>query len=120
MLASYKGYSAKTDIDEELGVFHGEVLGISDVVTFQGKTPEELTKAFQGSVDDYLAFCKERGEKPDKPYSGRFVLRVPPELHRAVDLAAGMANKSMNAWIGEVLRQLCARLEMPKKGTEKK
>jgi predicted HicB family RNase H-like nuclease len=98
-MQDYKGYSAKFSLDEEQGVFHGEVVGITDVVTFEGKTADELTKAFHDSVDDYLAFCEERGEKADKPYSGRFVLRMSPELHRAIALASKKADMSMNEWV---------------------
>ena len=103
MLSEYKAYSAKISVDEELDVFHGQVLGISDVVTFQGRTPEELARAFHESVDDYLAFCRERGDNPDKPYSGRFVLRITPELHREVSVAAKQSDVSMNEWIVRIL-----------------
>ena len=98
-MEDYKGYSASISLDEKQDVFHGEVMGITDVVTFEGKTPEELRKAFHDSVDDYLAFCAEREEKPDKPYSGRFVLRLSPELHRQAAVSAKRADMSMNEWI---------------------
>jgi hypothetical protein len=55
-------------------------------------------------VDDYLAFCAERGETPDKPFSGQFVARVSPELHRRASLAASQAGKSLNAWVAEQLQ----------------
>ena len=103
MIKDYKGYAAKVVIDQDQGLLHGEVVGIVDVVTFQGKTVEDLTRAFHDSVDDYLAYCKERGKKPEKPYSGRFVLRVPPELHRRIALAAGKSGVSMNEWVTAVL-----------------
>ena len=77
-MKDYKGYSARVAIDEEQNLIHGEVIGITDVITFQGRTPAELAQAFQDSVDDYLAFCEERGTEPDRPYSGRFVVRVSP------------------------------------------
>jgi predicted HicB family RNase H-like nuclease len=63
----YQGYSAKIALDDQQGAFHGEIVGITDVVTFQGATADELTRAFHDSVDDYLAFCEQRGEKPDRP-----------------------------------------------------
>jgi len=99
MIKNYKGYSAKVSIDEEQGTLHGEVLGLVDVVTFQGSNVEELVRAFHDSVDDYLAYCRERGEKPEKPYSGRLVLRMSSELHRAVAVAAAGSDISMNEWI---------------------
>lgn len=67
---NYKGYSTYIEFDDEAGIFHGEVLDIKDVIKFQGTSVTELKKAFKDSVDDYLAFCKERDEEPDKPFSG--------------------------------------------------
>ena len=74
-MLNHKGYTGHVEFDDEAGIFHGEVLDLSDVVTFQGRTVEELERAFRESVEDYLAFCQERGEAPDKPFSGRLMLR---------------------------------------------
>ena len=87
-MMEYKGYVGKVEFDDEAGIFHGEVLDTRDVLTFQGQSVGELKTAFHKSIDDYLAFCKQRGEEPNKPFSGQFVTRVPPELHRQVTLAA--------------------------------
>ena len=95
-MMNYKGYTAKVEFDDEAMIFHGEVIGIRDVVTFQGRSVEEIKKAFNGSVDDYLDFCKERGEEPDKPFSGKFVVRISPEIHRKVYIAAKKAGQSIN------------------------
>ena len=65
----YKGYIGKVKFDDEAGIIHGEVINIRDVITFHGASVTELKKGFQISVDDYLAFCRERGESPDKPFS---------------------------------------------------
>lgn len=100
----YKGYLAKIEFDDEAAIFHGEVVNTRDVITFQGQSVAELRQAFRGSVDDYLAFCAERGEEPDKPFSGQFVARVSPELHRRASLAAHLAGKSLNAWVAEQLQ----------------
>src|SRR5436189_3873342 len=100
----YKGYIARIEFDDEVGTFHGEVINTRDVITFQGASVLELKKAFHGSVDDYLAFCAERGEEPDKPFSGQFVTRIPPELHRRLNLAASRSGKSLNAWVAEQLQ----------------
>ncbi|TVS16413.1 MAG: type II toxin-antitoxin system HicB family antitoxin [Planctomycetaceae bacterium] len=100
----YKGYIGKVDFDDEAGIFHGEVVNIRDVITFQGQSVAELKKAFRDSVDDYLAFCSERGEDPDRPFSGQFVTRISPELHRQVNLAAAVSGKSLNAWVAEQLQ----------------
>jgi predicted HicB family RNase H-like nuclease len=71
-MMSFKDYEAAVEYDEEAEIFHGEVINLRDVITFQGKSVAELKKAFAGSVEDYLAFCKARGEDPEKthPASG--------------------------------------------------
>jgi predicted HicB family RNase H-like nuclease len=108
-MMEYKGYIGKVEFDDEAGIFHGEVVNTRDVITFQGESVAELKKAFRESVDDYLAFCKQRGEEPDKPFSGQFVTRIPPELHRQVNLAASLAGKSLNAWVSDQLKAAVAR-----------
>jgi predicted HicB family RNase H-like nuclease len=101
----YKGYEAIVQFDEDANIFHGEVINTRDVITFQGTSVKELKKAFEGSVEDYLAFCKERGEEPDKPFSGNFVVRIRPDLHRRLYTLAKKAGKSLNALIEERLSQ---------------
>ena len=103
---TYKGYSAKVEFDDEVMIFHGEVTGIRDVVTFQGKTVNELKKAFHDSVDDYLDMCKSRGEEPEKPFSGKFVVRVSPDVHRKIYMAAKRAGQSINAWLNMTLQKI--------------
>ncbi len=99
----YKGYIGKVEFDPDARILHGEVLGIRDVVTFQGDSVPELEKAFRESIDDYLAFCKERGEQPDKPFSGQFVLRLNADLHRRLNMLAQAEGKSLNAFVAECL-----------------
>lgn len=101
----YKGYEALVEFDEEAELFHGEVLNLRDVITFQGSSAAELKQALADSVEDYLAFCAERGEEPEKPYSGQFVVRVEPGLHRAVVSAARRAGVSLNKWVARTLEQ---------------
>jgi predicted HicB family RNase H-like nuclease len=104
----YKGYIGVVEFDDEAGVFHGEVINTRDVITFEGASVRELKKAFRDSVDDYLAFCAQRGEQPDKPYSGQFVTRISPELHRELNLAASHRGMSLNAWVAEQLQSAVA------------
>ncbi|NTW84194.1 MAG: type II toxin-antitoxin system HicB family antitoxin [Chlorobiaceae bacterium] len=99
----YKGYTGRVEFDGEAGIFHGEVLDTRDVITFQGKTVDEIKTAFRESIEDYLAFCRERGEEPDKPFSGKLVLRITPELHHKVYLKAAKSGKSLNRWISDTL-----------------
>jgi len=104
-MMKYKGYIGHVDYDDDAKIFHGEVVGIKDVVTFQGDSVKELEQAFKDSMDDYLAFCKERGEKPDKPYSGKFNLRISPELHARLDIAAKTHHESLNSFITHTLER---------------
>ena len=102
-MMEYKGYIGKVEFDDEANLFHGEVINLRDVVTFQGETVGELRSAFPESADDYLEFCEERGESPEKPYSGKFMVRVEPELHKAVAMQAKMNHKSLNAQVHDTL-----------------
>jgi len=70
---------------------------------YQNETKDELRKAFEDSVEDYLAFCAERGEEPDKPFSGRFTVRLSPKQHRKVVLAAEKAGRDIEMWVEETL-----------------
>ena len=105
---THNGYEARVEFDDEAGLFHGEVINLRDVITFQGKSVAELKRAFAGSVADYLAFCKARGEAPERPYSGQFVVRVDPPLHRAVVTAARRAGVSLNKWVAATLELAAA------------
>jgi predicted HicB family RNase H-like nuclease len=102
---SYKGYQAIVEYDEDAGIFHGEVADLRDVITFQGKSVAELKKAFAASIEDYLAFCKERGEEPEKPFSGQFVVRTAPSLHKDISTAARRAGISLNKWVASALQK---------------
>jgi predicted HicB family RNase H-like nuclease len=115
-MMEYKGYVGKVQFDDEAGIFHGEFINTRDVITFQGKSVGELQKAFRESVEDYLAFCSSRGEEPGKPFSGQFVTRVPPELHRQVNLAASLSGQSLNAWVSEQLELAIARMGLARAG----
>ena len=103
-MMEYKGYIGKVEIDEEAGILYGEVINVRDVITFEGKSVEEIQTAFRESVDDYLAFCAKRKESPEKPFSGKFVLRLPAELHRKAYIQAKLEDKSLNGWVTEVLQ----------------
>ena len=99
MMLSYKGYVGTVEADD--GAFTGRVAGLRDVITFEGTTFEEVEQAFRASVDDYLAFCAERSEPPDRPYSGKIPLRVDPEIHRRAALRAQAEGVSLNQWIAQ-------------------
>jgi len=104
-MMQYKGYIAHVEFDDEANIFHGEVINTRDVITFQGRSVEELKKTFADSVEDYLAFCTERGEEPDKPFTGHLTLRLSPAQHKKIILAAEKAGKKLDLWVAEVLAQ---------------
>ena len=104
-MMEYKGYRAAITFDDEAGVFHGEVTGTRDVIIFEGTSVVELRKEFEFSIDDYLRACEARGRTPDRAYSGKIPLRIPPELHRAADAAAKARGKSLNTWIAEAVKR---------------
>jgi predicted HicB family RNase H-like nuclease len=102
---TYKGYDALVTYDEEAELFHGEVMNTRDVITFEGSSVGELKQALLESIEDYLSFCKERGEEAEKPFSGQFVVRVEPPLHRAAVSAAKREGLSLNRWVAAVLER---------------
>lgn len=103
-MMEHRGYLGAVAFDDQDNVFHGRVLGIRDTVTFEGTTVSDLRRAFRDSVDDYVDMCAERGEAPDRPFSGQFIVRLTPELHRAISLRAAQEGKSLNAWVADLLR----------------
>jgi predicted HicB family RNase H-like nuclease len=105
-MLEYKGYTGRVEFDDEAGIFHGEIFGLRDVVAFEGTSVEELEDAFRDSIDDYLDFCAERGEEPDKPYSGILSLRIPPEVHRRLSNRSQREGKSLNKLITEKLTEV--------------
>lgn len=103
-MLNYKGYIGHVEFDDEAEIFAGEVINTKDVITFQSDTAHGLKQAFVDSIEDYLEFCKERNENPEKPFSGKFNLRIPPELHREAYVAARQSGQSLNSWVCDVLR----------------
>jgi predicted HicB family RNase H-like nuclease len=99
----HRGYTGVSFVDEESESLYGHVIGLRDVITFQGDSVAELTQSFRDSVDDYLEFCQSLGRSPEKPYSGRFLLRIPPALHRALSNAAEKTGVSINSLIESIL-----------------
>ncbi|MEX0719454.1 MAG: type II toxin-antitoxin system HicB family antitoxin [Balneolaceae bacterium] len=105
-MLSYKGYHGRVEFDDDADIFHGEVIDLNDVITFQGKSVDELKQAFQESIDDYLEFCKQRGEEAEKPFSGRMMVRLPSEVHRKIYLQAKKEGKSLNEFISRKLAEV--------------
>lgn len=104
----YKGYEGMVTFDAGDEIFHGEIVGIRDVVTFQGKSVEELMLAFRESIDDYVSFCIERGKESETPFSGHIPLRLSPATHRAAVEAAKCEGKSLDSWLSEIIERATA------------
>ena len=102
---NHKGYTARVEFDERDSIFVGRVLGLHAIISFHGETVAELRSAFETAVEDFLLDCKQQGIRPEKPASGKLMLRVPPEVHGAALVAAQAAGKSLNQWATEVLEE---------------
>lgn len=102
-IMTYKGYSARIDYDDEDGILFGQIAGIHDGVGFHADSVEDLRAAFNEAVDDYLETCAKIGKEPQKPYSGRMMFRVNPDVHRKAAIAAELSGKSLNQWAEEAL-----------------
>ncbi len=100
---TYKGYAARIEYSDEDGCFIGHIAGIKDVISFHAESVNELREAFEEAVDDYLATCEKVGRAPQKPYSGKLMLRVPPEVHARAAMMAEAHGMSINQWAADVL-----------------
>jgi predicted HicB family RNase H-like nuclease len=109
----YGNYIAKLEVNADEGILYGRVLNISDVVVFEGTTVKEAEEAFYRAVDAYIASCREQGKEPAKPFSGKLPFRTTPEIHRDIYIAATRADKSINAWMEEVLSEAARQSEHP-------
>lgn len=102
---TYMGYAARIEYDDRDGVFTGRIAGIRDGVGFHADNVETLRQAFREAVEDYIETCGRIGKAPQKPYSGRMMFRVSPEVHRQAARAAELAGKSLNQWAEDVLKR---------------
>ena len=98
-ILEYKTYYAEVHFSAEDEVFHGKIIGINDLVNFEGTTVKELKKAFHEAVDDYLDTCKELGKEPEKTYKGSFNVRIPSELHRQAARYATLKKMTLNDFV---------------------
>ena len=110
----YKGYHAVVQFDDDADIFHGNIIGTQDTVTFQGETVVDLKQAFRDSLESYLAVCAELGHQPSKPYSGQIEIRIAPDLHRFADEAAAKVGQTLDEWLADtVARAAVATLDRP-------
>ncbi len=104
-MIEYKGYHGAVEFDPELDKFHGRLVNTRSVISFYGSSVGELREEMAASVDTYLKVCEEKGIDPDRPYSGKLMVRITPELHRNMALAAASEGKSMNEWLSETIEE---------------
>ncbi len=102
---TYKGFVARVEFSAEDSAFIGRIAGINDIIGFHAESVPELTSAFHEAVDDYIETCAKAGKDPQKPYSGRMMFRVDPEIHAKAARAAALAGKNLNQWAAEVLSE---------------
>lgn len=98
-------YKAKIEYDPELDQFRGEILGLNGSADFYGKNPTSLRKEFRNSLKVFLDVCEEKGINPSREFSGKFNLRIPPNLHRKISAQAIAEEKSLNQFVSEILEQ---------------
>lgn len=105
-MIEYKGYTGVIEFSGMDRMFYGEVVGLRDIIGFEGRTVDELEDSMHQAVDLYLEMCEEDGTDPDKPYSGQFQIRVDPLLHRQIATAAAAHRMSMNSFVGKRLKEV--------------
>lgn len=104
-ILNYKGYNGSVEFSVPDKCFHGRVLGISHLFTYEGMTFDELEKDFRGCIDDYLYDCEQEGTEPQKPFSGSLNIRIGSELHKNISLQARKKGVSLNSYIKEILQK---------------
>jgi len=119
-MIEYKGYTAVFEFDPSVDVFHGRVIGLQDVVTFEGRSIDELRREMEESIEDYLEFCAKAGKEPERPYRGEFIVRTSPEVHRAVATAAEAQGMSLNAWVESALTDVARQVRPAPTGKAKR
>lgn len=109
-LIHYRGYDAEVSFSEADEVLHGKVIGILDLISFEGETVKELLTDFHHAVDEYIELCNARGGEPEKPFKGTFNVRIDVELHRKAALIARKKGVSLNAVVEEAIRDKVSQL----------
>jgi predicted HicB family RNase H-like nuclease len=107
---TYKGYSARVEFDPRDQILVGHIAAINDIVGFHADSAPALTAAFREAVDDYIETCAKAGKSPEKPFSGKLMLRTRPEVHAQAVLAAQLSGQSLNAWAEQVLEEGARRV----------
>ena len=111
---SYKGYAASMVFDADDKIIVGRVLDVDDIISFHGESVSEFETNFHAVIEDYLTASRELGSPPEKPASGKMMLRIAPEVHAAALKAAARSGTSLNKWaesaLGKAARKPPSRL----------
>lgn len=105
---THGGYTARIEFDARDNIFVGRILGLRSIISFHGETVDQLQREFAAAIQDYLNDCEAQGVAPEKPASGKLLLRVPPDLHSRALVAAQARGKSLNQWATEALQRAMA------------
>jgi len=116
----YKGYSGVTEVDSDAKLIHGRVVGLRDVITFQGGSVSEAIQAFNESVDDYLEWCADEGRPPEKSFNGKLLIRIDPAVHRSLAHLAETNSTSINTLAVEALAKLVSDVESKERKQSKR
>jgi len=98
-ILEYKEYLASVHFSSEDDVFYGKILGINDLVSFEGSSVTQLRRAFREAVMDYLKTCKALGKEPNRSYKGTFNVRIPSKLHHKAAIYSAKKNMSLNEFV---------------------
>jgi predicted HicB family RNase H-like nuclease len=101
----YKNYTGSVVFSEEDAVFHGKVIGIKALISFEGESVNAITNDFHKAVDEYLKFCAAKGKEAEKPFKGSFNVRINANLHRKLALTASARGVSLNSLVEDAIRQ---------------
>lgn len=113
----YRGYTGTVEFDSDARIFHGHVIDLNDVITFQSQDATMLEEEFRISVDTYLELCEELGDEPEKPYSGKFNVRISSELHRLASVEAVKEGMSLNTFVAGAIEAAVERASIPDRAT---
>jgi predicted HicB family RNase H-like nuclease len=98
-MVEYKGYTGVFEYDPEIEMLSGYVVDLRDQIHFEGLSVAEVRASMVRAIDHYLGVCRNRGEEPDRPFSGRFNARLGSPLHRQIAIDAAAQHESMNDWL---------------------
>ncbi len=106
----YNGYHGSIEYSAEDDCLHGRLLNIDDIISYEGNSLAKIKAAFREAVDDYLAYCKEIGKEPNKPYTGKVMFRIDPQVHAKAALAAQLKGMSLNQWAERALEKAASEV----------